>query len=122
MLPALRLLNQVVRQKWALRRGREGILALQKERLRTLLARAKKESPFYAERLRDIDPERFELAQLRSVPTLTKTEMMELLFALQMGRASVFPTTPLGILTRLFSRARLASITIGRGFYPSSTG
>ncbi|MCS7166517.1 MAG: hypothetical protein RMI91_13190 [Gemmatales bacterium] len=46
--------------------------------------------------------------------------MMELLFALQMTRGTVFPTTPWGILTRLLWRARLAVITIGRGFYPSA--
>jgi len=46
--------------------------------------------------------------------------MMELLFALQMTRGTVFPTTPWGIVSRLFRRARLAVITIGRGFYPSA--
>src|SRR5205085_969348 len=114
------------------------------------------------ERLKNIDPSRFELD---TIPTLTKSEMMEnfdqfltdprlrradleafvsapdrlgqwyldeyapsrtsgtqglkalivqdrsmmeLLFALQMARGSVFPTTPAGILARLFRRARLA--------------
>ncbi|MDW8223853.1 MAG: hypothetical protein RMJ82_12980 [Gemmatales bacterium] len=47
-------------------------------------------------------------------------DMMELLFALQMTRGTVFPTTPWGIVSRLFRRARLAVITIGRGFYPSA--
>jgi phenylacetate-coenzyme A ligase PaaK-like adenylate-forming protein len=46
--------------------------------------------------------------------------MMELLFALQMTRGTVYPTSPSGILERLFRRARLAVVTIGQGFYPSA--
>ena len=46
--------------------------------------------------------------------------MVELLHAIQMGRGTVFPTDPKGILQRLFERARLAVVTIGRGFYPSA--
>lgn len=46
--------------------------------------------------------------------------MMELLFALQMTRGTAFPSTPGGIIERLFERARLAVVTIGRGFYPSA--
>ncbi|MER3441990.1 MAG: hypothetical protein C4296_11575 [Gemmataceae bacterium] len=47
-------------------------------------------------------------------------EMMNLLFALQMTRGTVFPTTWWSIVKRLFERVRLAVITIGRGFYPSA--
>ncbi len=47
-------------------------------------------------------------------------KMMELLFALQMTRGTVFPSSPVGIVQRLFERARLAVVTIGRGFYPSA--
>jgi phenylacetate-CoA ligase len=174
MWQTLRLVGTALRQKGVLRKGAEGILALQQERLRSLVARAREASPFYTERFKDIDPSRFELGQL---PTLTKPEMienfdhfltdrrlkradleafvsdpdrlgqwylgeyapsrtsgtqglkalivqdrsmMELLFALQMTRGSVFPTTPTGILARLFRRARLAAVTIGRGFYPTA--
>src|SRR5512135_3389012 len=46
--------------------------------------------------------------------------MMELLFALQMTRGTVFPRTPLAILERIVRRARLAVVTVGRGFYPSA--
>src|SRR5207302_8334358 len=46
--------------------------------------------------------------------------MMELLFALQMTRGSVFPTTPAEVLKRAFRQARLAAVTIGRGFYPTA--
>jgi len=176
MLQTLHLLSEVVRQQRALRVGRDGLIELQRQRLAKLVAHAKQNSPFYADRLRDVDPDHLKLSRL---PTLNKTQMMEnfdrlltvrdlkrvelepfvndanrlgewfrgeyaltrtsgtqglkaiivqdrsmmeLLFALQIGRASVFPTTFLGVLTRLFSRARLASITIGRGFYPSSSG
>jgi phenylacetate-coenzyme A ligase PaaK-like adenylate-forming protein len=46
--------------------------------------------------------------------------MTELLFALQMARGTVFPASPRGIVQRLVDRARLAVLTIGRGFYPSA--
>jgi phenylacetate-CoA ligase len=176
MLQTLRLLNQVVRQRWALRGGPEGIRRLQRKRLTSLVAHAKAKSPYYAERLRNIDPERFDLQQL---PTLDKTTMMEnfdrfltvrdvtqaelqafvdnpdnlgewhrgeyalsrtsgtqglkalivqdrammeLLFALQIGRGSVFPISPWNIISKIFSPARFAAVTIGRGFYPSASG
>jgi phenylacetate-CoA ligase len=48
----------------------------QRERLRALLARAIARSPFHAARLRGVDPERFELADLIRLPVMTKTEMM----------------------------------------------
>jgi phenylacetate-CoA ligase len=175
MWQTLRLVGKAVGQKMVLRKGPEQILALQQRRLRALVAWAKARSPFHAERLRGIDPERFELAQL---PTLTKTEMMEnfdrfltdrelkraeledfvsdpdrlgqwyqgkyalsrtsgtqglkalivqdrpmmeLLFALQMIRGTAFPTTPLAIARRVLRPARLAVITIGRGFYPTAS-
>jgi phenylacetate-CoA ligase len=176
MWHSAKLLVQISKQRRALRGGREGILALQRNRLQTLIAHAKRLSPFHAERLRSIDPDRFDL---RAIPTVNKTQMMEnfdrfltvrdltkaelepfvndpgrlgewykgeyalsrtsgtqglkativqdrammeLLFALQIGRGSVFPISPINLLTRLFSRARLAAVTIGRGFYPSASG
>src|SRR5262249_31188721 len=42
------------------------------------------------------------------------------LFALQMMRGSAFPPTPWEVLKRMVERARLAVVTIGRGFYPSA--
>src|SRR5205823_4667262 len=45
--------------------------------------------------------------------------MLELLFALQMGRGSVFSSTPADVVKRLLHPARLATVTIGRGFYPT---
>jgi phenylacetate-coenzyme A ligase PaaK-like adenylate-forming protein len=45
---------------------------------------------------------------------------MELLYALQMTRGTAFSTTPFGVAQRIFRPARLAAITIGRGFYPSA--
>jgi phenylacetate-CoA ligase len=50
--------------------------AWQRDRLRRLLARAISRSAFHAGRLRGIDPARFELADLPSLPVMTKTEMM----------------------------------------------
>jgi phenylacetate-coenzyme A ligase PaaK-like adenylate-forming protein len=70
---ACRLLAQGFIEKSVLGRSPEYIQALQKRRLQALVARAKADSPFHAERLCDIDPGHFELRQL---PTLTKTEMM----------------------------------------------
>jgi phenylacetate-CoA ligase len=49
----------------------------QRDRLRALLARAIKGSPFHAERLRDVHPGRFELADLRWLPVMTKAQMMD---------------------------------------------
>jgi phenylacetate-CoA ligase len=48
----------------------------QRDRLRRLLAVAIQRSAFHARRLRDIDPARFELADLPSLPVMTKAEMM----------------------------------------------
>ncbi len=48
----------------------------QHDQLRRLLAAAIAGSPFHARRLRGIDPARFELADLASLPTMTKSEMM----------------------------------------------
>jgi phenylacetate-coenzyme A ligase PaaK-like adenylate-forming protein len=49
----------------------------QQDRLRTLLARAIASSPFHARRLRGVDPDRFELADLARLPVMTKADMME---------------------------------------------
>lgn len=48
----------------------------QRDRLRALLARAIARSPFHAARLRGVDPDRFELADLTRLPVMTKAEMM----------------------------------------------
>jgi phenylacetate-CoA ligase len=49
----------------------------QRDRLRRLLAAAMRRSAFHAGRLRGIDPARFELADLPSLPVMTKTQMMD---------------------------------------------
>ena len=49
----------------------------QRDRLRALLARAIAGSPFHAARLRGVDPDRFELADLARLPVMTKADMME---------------------------------------------
>jgi phenylacetate-CoA ligase len=48
----------------------------QRDRLRRLLATAIEHSAFHAKRMRGIDPARFELADLPSLPVMTKTQMM----------------------------------------------
>jgi len=53
------------------------LAAHQRDRLRALLARAIAGSPFHAGRLRGVDPDRFELADLARLPVMTKTDMME---------------------------------------------
>lgn len=73
MLQLARLIARGLQQKAVLRKPLSAILAIQRRRLRALVAHARARSPFYADRLRDIDPKNFELAQL---PTVTKTEMM----------------------------------------------
>jgi hypothetical protein len=52
------------------------LASCQRERLRTLLARAIAQSPFHARRLAGIDPGRFELADLARLPVMTKEQMM----------------------------------------------
>src|SRR5690348_7308984 len=52
------------------------LAAYQRDRLRALLARAIARSPFHAARLRGVDPDRFELADLARLPVMTKAEMM----------------------------------------------
>jgi phenylacetate-CoA ligase len=64
---------QVPRLSW----DRERVGAHQRERLRGLLAHALARSPFHARRLAGIDPERFELADLASLPVMSKQQMME---------------------------------------------
>jgi phenylacetate-CoA ligase len=49
----------------------------QRERLRALLACAIERSPFHARRLRGIDPGRFELDDLASLPVMSKAQMMD---------------------------------------------
>src|ERR1700761_3170132 len=65
----------------------------QRDALRTLLADAVQRCPFHARRLRGIDPERFELEQLRELPVMDKQQMMlsfdELLTNRQLTRARV---------------------------------
>ena len=53
------------------------LAACQRDRLRALLARAIASSPFHAARLRGVDPDRFELADLARLPVMTKADMME---------------------------------------------
>jgi phenylacetate-CoA ligase len=53
------------------------LAAHQRDRLRALLARAIAGSPFHAGRLRGVDPDRFELADLPRLPVMTKADMME---------------------------------------------
>ena len=48
----------------------------QRLRVRVLLAHAVERSPFHARRLRGIDADRFEVADLEQVPVMTKAEMM----------------------------------------------
>ena len=53
------------------------LAAWQRDRLRALLARAIAGSSFHAGRLRGVDPDRFELADLARLPVMTKADMME---------------------------------------------
>ncbi len=49
----------------------------QRDRLRALLARAIERSPFHADRIGGVEPSRFELSDLPSLPVMRKAEMME---------------------------------------------
>jgi phenylacetate-coenzyme A ligase PaaK-like adenylate-forming protein len=52
------------------------IAALQTRRLGELLACAAERSPFYARRLRGLDPARIELSDLARIPPVSKDELM----------------------------------------------
>ena len=67
-----RLAAQLARLDW----DADRLADHQAERLRTLLAWAIERSPFHARRLGHIDPARFELGDLRRLPTMTKADMM----------------------------------------------
>jgi phenylacetate-coenzyme A ligase PaaK-like adenylate-forming protein len=54
----------------------ERLAAHQRDRLRALLRRALAHSPFHKSRLGALDPDRFELADLTRLPTMTKADMM----------------------------------------------
>jgi phenylacetate-CoA ligase len=154
----------------------EKVQALQRKRLRRLVRRAVERCPFWRDKYRGINPDRFDLADL---PPTNKREIMahfdravtdprlrlgdieafiddpdrnagqlyrgryvvshssgsqgqpmvhvqdrrlqDLLFALQLGRGNVSaPATPLGAVRRFFHPARLAVVSMNRGFYPSA--
>jgi phenylacetate-CoA ligase len=65
--------DHIARLGWS----RETIAARQRERLRALLAHAREHSPFHARRLRSVDPDRIELADLAALPVMTKAELMD---------------------------------------------
>jgi phenylacetate-CoA ligase len=65
--------NHIERLRWS----RERIESSQRAGLRALLAGAIENSPFHRRRLGGIDPSRFALADLGSLPVMTKAEMME---------------------------------------------
>jgi len=54
----------------------ERIAAHQRDALRRLLRTAIDHSPFHAARLHGVEPERFELSDLVSLPIMTKAEMI----------------------------------------------
>lgn len=56
---------------------RAQVEAHQTERLQALLACAQQGSPFHARRLGGIEPSRFQLAGLATLPTMTKAQMMD---------------------------------------------
>ena len=68
-----RMPDHIERLHWS----NEKIEAGQRQGLRALLAKAIENSPFHRRRLGGIDPSRFEVADLSSLPVMTKAEMME---------------------------------------------
>jgi phenylacetate-CoA ligase len=66
------LLPHIDRLAW----DRARLRAHQLHRLRALLRQAKLRSPFHAERLAEVDPDRVGLDDLAALPTMTKAEMM----------------------------------------------
>jgi phenylacetate-coenzyme A ligase PaaK-like adenylate-forming protein len=68
-----RLDEHIARLSWDASR----IRTEQRTRLRKLLAHASAHSPFHRARLAGIDPDRFELDDLASLPVMTKADMMD---------------------------------------------
>ncbi|MGE5596656.1 MAG: hypothetical protein ACM3S1_11560, partial [Hyphomicrobiales bacterium] len=64
--------ERVARLRWT----KPQVLEHQRRHLRELLTFARDHSPFYAERLRGLDLETFEPADLPKLPTLLKAELM----------------------------------------------
>lgn len=58
--------------RWPLTR----LHALRDERLRALIATAKRHSPWHADRLRSIDPDAFDPRRLADIPPMTKADLM----------------------------------------------
>jgi len=75
------LIARVPEQIGRLRWSRDQIEAAQREELRALLAHAIENSPFHRQRLAGTDLSHFELADLPSLPVMTKAEMMDSLDA-----------------------------------------
>lgn len=69
---AQRLPSHIARVTWS----GERIANHQQEQLRLLLAHAIENSPYHARRLRGVDPEKFMLSDLPSLPVMTKADMM----------------------------------------------
>jgi phenylacetate-coenzyme A ligase PaaK-like adenylate-forming protein len=69
---AMRMPEHVDRLRW----DAERLAVHQREKLRALLRHALEHSPFHGRRLGRLDPDRFELADLTSLPTMGKAEMM----------------------------------------------
>lgn len=65
--------DHIVRLDWP----RERIERYRDHRLRALLAYARERSPFYAARLRDLDPSTATAADLAGLPVLTKPEVLD---------------------------------------------
>lgn len=65
--------EHIARLRW----DQERLAEHQRDRLRALLKRAARSSPFHAARLRGVDVESFELADLPRLPAMTKDELME---------------------------------------------
>lgn len=67
-----RIPDHVARLGWDAAR----IAARQRDGLRALLRDVLERSPFHARRLSGVDPERFEVADLAALPTMTKADLM----------------------------------------------
>lgn len=65
--------HHLARLEWPLERLR----AERELALRAIVAHARTHSPWHAERLRDVDPERLTEDGLRAVPTMTKDDLMQ---------------------------------------------
>ncbi len=101
----------------------------QNHRLRALLGYARERSPFHARRLREIDPSRASVADLASLPVMTKQDAQEQWDAIVTAPISIVPAPNVFLLSsngfripKAISRSSVRVVPAGSAGSTSGTG